>query len=165
MVTLFQKDSCGVWAKVFETEGYIGRNGLASPEGSKREGDGKTPEGEIRVVSAFGIKPNPGTSIPYVQVTDDYWGCDEDCQYYNKIIKASETGHQCKGEHLAEIAPAYNYSIVTSYNEECERGKGSLIFFHCTGTKPYTGGCVAIPEDKMVEVLRRCRVGTVISIH
>lgn len=165
VVTLFQKDSSGVWQQIFETDGFIGRNGLATPEGTKREGDGKTPEGEIRVVSAFGIKENPGTSIPYVQVDDDYWGCDEDCEYYNTIIKASETGHECKGEHLAKIAPAYNYSIVTSYNEECERGRGSLIFFHCIGTKPYTGGCVAVPEDKMVEVLQRCTVNTIISIH
>ena len=165
VVTLYQKNEKGRWQEIFETEGYIGRNGLASPEGTKREGDGKTPEGDIRVVSAFGIKENPGTSIPYVKVDDDWWGCDEDCEYYNTIIKVSETGHQCKGEHLALITPAYNYSIVTSYNEKCERGMGSLIFFHCIGTKPYTGGCVAVPEERMVEVLRHCDLHTIISIH
>ena len=34
-------------------------------------------------------------------------------------------------------------------------GAGSAIFLHCLGpNKPYTGGCVAIPQEQMIRVLQ-----------
>jgi L,D-peptidoglycan transpeptidase YkuD (ErfK/YbiS/YcfS/YnhG family) len=41
-------------------------------------GDGKTPLGTLRPLSAFGIKPNPGTTMPYIDVTPTTYAFDED---------------------------------------------------------------------------------------
>ena len=47
---------------LFVTDVYVGKNGL----GKKGEGAAKTPVGTLRPLNAFGIKPNPGTTMPYI---------------------------------------------------------------------------------------------------
>lgn len=90
-------------------------NGL----GKTGEGDGKTPIGTLRPLSAFGVKPNPGTTMPYIDVKPTTYACDEDCEYYNKIIDTAETKHECKGEEMYSYQPQYNYGIATDFNKEC----------------------------------------------
>ena len=65
---------------LFTTDVHVGKNGL----GKTGEGDGKTPVGTLRPLTAFGIKPNPGTAMPYLDVTPTTFACDEDCEYYNE---------------------------------------------------------------------------------
>lgn len=50
---------------------------------------------------------------------------------------------------MIDFSPMYNYGMFTDYNAAGEYGKGSAIFIHCLGPKPYTGGCVALPEEDM----------------
>jgi len=145
---------------LFTTSVYIGKNGL----GKTSEGDSKTPVGTMHVLSAFGVKPNPGTTIPYTDVTETIYACDEDCEYYNKIIDTSVVPHQCKGEHMFEYQPQYNYGLATDFNKECIYPKGSNIFIHVKGSKSYTGGCIAFDEDRMVEILRNCDKSLVITV-
>jgi len=145
---------------LFVTNVYIGKNGI----GKTGEGDGKTPIGTLRPLSAFGIKPNPGTTMPYIDVTPTTYACDEDCQYYNQIIDAAALGHECKGEAMYTYQPQYNYGIATNYNQECIYPKGSAIFLHVKGTKPYTGGCIAFDQERMVDILRNCNLNMVITI-
>jgi L,D-peptidoglycan transpeptidase YkuD (ErfK/YbiS/YcfS/YnhG family) len=45
---------------LFVTDVFVGKNGL----GKTGEGDGKTPIGTLHPLSAFGVKPNPGTKMP-----------------------------------------------------------------------------------------------------
>ena len=53
-----------------------------------------------------------------------------------------------------------------SYNEEGTPGLGSAIFLHCYGpAKPFTGGCVAIPEDCMKFVMQRVDEETAVVIN
>ena len=59
---------------LFVTDVYVGKNGL----GKTGEGDGKTPVGILHPLSAFGIKPNPGTKMPYIDVKPTTFACDED---------------------------------------------------------------------------------------
>ena len=59
---------------------WVGKNGI----GKTSENDSKTPTGTLRPLSAFGIKPNPGTTMPYIDITPDIFACDENCEYYNK---------------------------------------------------------------------------------
>ena len=145
---------------LFTTDVYVGKNGL----GKTGEGDGKTPLGTLRPLSAFGIKPNPGTTMPYIDVKPTTYACDEDCEYYNKIIDTVETNHQCKGEEMYSYQPQYNYGIATDFNKACVYPKGSAIFIHVKGTKTYTGGCIAFDEDRMVEILRNCDMSLVIKV-
>lgn len=145
-------DGKPTWTIDREFDGFIGKNG----SGKTREGDVKTPLGVYSVSTAFGIKKNPGTSMKYVDVTDDIWccGCEK---YYNRIISTKKTGHSCEGngEHMVEYSPEYNYGMFIDYNKECKVGLGSAIFIHCTGYKPYTGGCVAMPEADMKYILQK----------
>ena len=52
-----------------------------------------------------------------------------------------------------------------SYNEDGTPGRGSAIFLHCLGDqRPYTGGCVAIPRNHMITVLRNVKKDCVVVI-
>ena len=145
---------------LFTTDVLIGKNGI----GKTGEGDAKTPTGTLRPLSAFGIKPNPGTTMPYMDLTPSHFACDEDCEYYNQIIDTAAVHHPCKGEDMYSYQPHYNYGIATDFNKECIYPKGSAIFVHVKGPKPYTGGCIAFDEDKMVEILRNCDLSLVITV-
>ncbi|MBQ9366075.1 MAG: hypothetical protein IJT82_09880, partial [Schwartzia sp.] len=61
--------------------------------------------------------------------------------------------------------PTYTYCMNISYNENGTPGLGSAIFLHCFGPcKPYTGGCVAIPLEKMRFVMQHVRPDCVVVI-
>lgn len=145
---------------LFTTSVYIGKNGL----GKEGEGDAKTPTGTLRVLSAFGVKPNPGTKIPYINVTSSTYACDDNCEYYNQIIDTAAVHHQCGGEDMFHTVPEYDYGIATDFNKECIWPKGSAIFIHCKGHKTWTGGCIALDEERMVELLKNCDKSLVITI-
>jgi L,D-peptidoglycan transpeptidase YkuD (ErfK/YbiS/YcfS/YnhG family) len=146
---------------LFVTDVFIGKNGL----GKTGEGDAKTPIGTLHPLTAFGVKPNPGTTMPYIDVTPSIYACDEDCEYYNQIIDTAVVHHQCKGEEMFSYQPQYNYGIATDFNKECIYPNGSAIFIHVKGSKPYTGGCISFDEDRMVEILKNCDMSLVIKIR
>jgi len=146
---------------IFTTNVYIGKNGL----GKTGEGDSKTPIGTMHVLSAFGVKPNPGTTMPYIDVTPTVFACDDNCEYYNQIIDTAVVHHQCKGEEMYSYQPQYNYGLATDFNKECIYPNGSNIFIHVKGEKPYTGGCVSFDEERMIEILRKCDMSLVITVR
>ena len=147
--------------EIFTTNVYIGKDGI----GKTTEMDALTPTDTLHEVKAFGIKPNPGTTIPYTDITPTTFACDEDCQYYNMIIDTAAVHHpNCKGEDMYHITPEYNYGIATDYNHQRIYPNGSNIFIHCKGNKPYTGGCIAFDEDKMIEILRRCNNSLIVVV-
>ena len=150
-VIMFEKShpqGKNVWTKTLECEGYIGLNGLGKTE----EGDKKTPIGDFGITGAFGIKEDPGTRIDYVDVTDNTWCCG-DKNAYNQIIDIKDHPHECAGEHMIDCSPEYNYGLFIDYNKDCVPGLGSAIFLHCKGAKTYTGGCIAVDEECMVQIL------------
>lgn len=144
------------WTLIFEEDdACVGKAGI----GKTAEGDAKTPMQDMGVICGFGIRKNPGTVLDYIDVKPTTFACDEACEYYNKIIDTVESGHDCKGEEMYKFTPEYNYGIATDFNYECVRGAGSAIFIHCKGAKAYTGGCIALDENHMVEVLRYADTG------
>ena len=143
-----------------DVEVWVGKNGL----GKTGEGDAKTPVGTLRPLSAFGIKPNPGTNMPYIDVKPTTYACDDDCEYYNKISDIEEVDHKCGGEEMYSYQPQYNYGIATDFNKECIYPKGSAIFIHVKGTKGYTGGCIAFDEEQMIDILKNCDMSLVITV-
>ncbi|MBE6085122.1 MAG: hypothetical protein E7203_06600 [Selenomonas ruminantium] len=154
-VSLHEKDASGKWQQIMTTPGFIGKNGL----GKEKEGDSKTPVGTFRFTAAFGIAPNPGSIMPYKQVDENtYWsGDDRPGMKYNEMVDIRQLPGLNKkaSEHIVDYNPNYVYCLNIGYNEAGTPGKGSAIFLHCLDAKkPYTGGCVAIPEDKMRFVLQ-----------
>ena len=161
-IQFFHKGVNDAWELLFESEGFVGKNGI-DKEG---EGDAKTPTGDFGILRAFGILPNPGTTLAYVDVAPTTYACDEKGPYYNTIIDAKTvTGHPCKGEEMFEYSPQYNYGIETDFNSERIYPKGSAIFLHCKGVKPYTGGCIAIDQVLMKRVLQIASPGMRIVVH
>ena len=164
-VSLHEKDAKGNWQQVMTTPGYIGKKGL----GKTKEGDAKTPVGTFRFTKAFGIAPDPGSIMPYTQVDENmYWSGDwRPGMKYNEMVDIRKYPRLDKeaSEHIIDYTVHYVYCLNIGYNEAGTPGKGSAIFLHCIGpNKPYTGGCVAIPQDKMRLVLQTVQPDCVVVI-
>jgi len=160
-VSMYAKKDSTHWEKLLQTQGYIGRNGI----GKTKEGDGKTPVGIFGLPDAFGIQDNPGTALAYQKVTDqNYWVDDSGSRYYNRMIEKNKAAAEWKsGEHIVDYPVQYAYAIVIDYNKECINNAGSGIFLHCSADRP-TAGCVAIPKENMIALLKQIQPGCVISI-
>ena len=153
VIKLFEKtaeNGKNIWTETLECPGIIGLEGL----GKTKEGDNKTPIGDFGITTAFGIKENPGTSIPYIEADENTYCCGDE-NFYNQMIDISEHPHDCSdGEHIIDYSPEYNYGIFLDYNKDGTPGLGSAIFFHCAGANTYTGGCIAVSEENMITILR-----------
>lgn len=164
-VALHEKRSDGTWHMVMTTPGFVGKNGV----GKTREGDTKTPTGEYHFNRAFGIADDPGSVIPYVKVDEDmYWSGDPE-HHYNELVDIKDVPEldvkSGDSEHLIEYVYHYQYCLNISYNEEGTPGMGSAIFLHCFApAKPFTGGCVSIPEDHMKYVMTHVDENTAVVI-
>ncbi len=164
-VSMHEKDENGNWKLIITTPGFIGKYGL----GKTKEGDGMTPVGTFSFNAAFGIAEDPGCAIPYQQVTeDDYWSGDQRDGYgYNEMVSIRDLPdlNTDDSEHIVEYAQEYQYCLNISYNEACTPGLGSAIFLHCFGAiKPYTGGCVALPQAQMLAVMQNVRPDCVVVV-
>lgn len=156
------KKTNDLWNQVLITKGNVGLNGITY---NKKEGDGKTPAGVYSLGFGFGTAANPGTSIPYRQITNnDYWVDDSNSPYYNQWVNTNEV--QCNwssAEHMASYPTQYNYGIVINYNTSCTPYKGSAIFLHCP-TKSGTYGCISIPRNSMISILNNVNSNCLILI-
>ena len=166
-VSMHERDENGFWVEILSTPGYVGWNGLILDE-ERYEGCGKTPIGRYYFTRAFGISPDPGCAIPYVQVTDDlYWSSDlGEGMHYNDMVSINDYPDldTDRSEHLIEHDLAYQYCLSISFNVEGTLLRGSAIFLHCHGVNPYTYGCVSVPEDMMVEILQNVEPDCVVII-
>ena len=166
-ISLHEKQSDGSWHMVMTSPGFIGKNGL----GKTREGDAKTPVGIFHFNRAFGIADDPGYAIPYVKVDQDtYWSGDpRDGYRYNELVNLKDLPgldlESGDSEHIIDYPYHYQYCLNISYNEEGIPGLGSAIFLHCLApAKPFTGGCVSIPEDHMRFVMQKVDGSTAVVI-
>ena len=160
-VGMYEKSGLS-WTTVFETDGYVGRNGI----GKTKEGDGKTPRGTYHFTDAFGIKADPGCGAFSYRKCDDswYWVDDPDSRYYNQFVSLDRVSKDWdSAEHITGIGAPYHYCLALDYNADREKGKGSAIFLHCSSSSP-TSGCISIPEEKMIEVLQKVKKDCAIVI-
>jgi L,D-peptidoglycan transpeptidase YkuD (ErfK/YbiS/YcfS/YnhG family) len=166
-ISLHVKQSDGSWHMIMTSPGFIGKNGL----GKTREGDAKTPTGVFHFNRAFGIADDPGCAIPYVKVDGvTYWSGDpREGYHYNELVSLKELPgldlESGDSEHIVDYPYHYQYCLNISYNEEGTPGLGSAIFLHCLApAKPFTGGCVSIPEDHMRFVMQKVTGDTAVVI-
>ena len=165
-ISMHQKDENGVWKQILSTPGFVGKNGLCL-DADHVEGCGQTPVGVYHFNKAFGIAADPGCALPYIQVDDDiYWSGDPD-YHYNEMMNINDYPDLAMddSEHIVDYEYQYQYCLNISFNEEGTPGRGSAIFLHCFGpVKPYTGGCVAMPENLMKQVMQSVREDCVVVI-
>ena len=164
-ISMHEKDSTGQWQTVMMTPGFVGRSGI----GKTMEGDALTPQGSFTFDRAFGIAPDPGCKMTYTQVTDDlYWSGDHGGgMHYNQMVSINDYPglDTANSEHLIDYTREYQYCLNISFNPDCIPGNGAAIFLHCFGAAhPYTGGCVAIPEDQMKVVMQHVEPGCAVVI-
>ena len=130
---------------------FVGKNGITQ---SKCEGDMATPAGIFEITAAFGTAPNPGTELPYFDVTENtYLVDDPGSEYYNRIVDIRKIVPDFKSAEKMNEFPGYKYGAVINYNPENISGKGSGIFLHCA-SKPYTAGCVSADETVIEQILK-----------
>ena len=165
-ISMHQRDEDGSWKQILSTPGFVGKNGLCL-DADHAEGCGQTPIGVYYFNKAFGIAPDPGCALPYMQVDDNaYWSGDPERQY-NQMVDIRDVPDLAldDSEHIVEYENEYQYCLNISFNEEGTPGRGSAIFLHCFGpVKPYTGGCVAIPEYCMRFVMLKVQADCVVVI-
>lgn len=150
----------GKLTKALQCAAYVGKNGI----NKKKEGDKKTPTGTYSFTKAFGIKKNPGSKMKYIKLNKYYyWSGDR--RYYNQMIDIRKVRASHLGEHLIDYKPHYNYALALDYNKKCVYKKGSAIFLHCTGSKKYTGGCVAVKEKYMKKIIQMVDKNAKICIY
>ena len=169
-LTLYQKNKDGIWNDQYSVAAYVGKNGIDK----QAEGDGKTPTGMFNLTQPFGILKDPGAKIPgYVRVTKyHYWVSTSGSGFYNQLIDTRlplmrHYKPTAKDEKLIDYKGVYNYGLFIDYNAEGIAGKGSAIFLHCTSTKKdkSTAGCIAVPQNVMVSLLRTIKEGAKIVIY
>ena len=165
-VSMHQKDEDGNWKQILSTPGYVGKYGMCLDE-DHVEGCGQTPIGTYHFNKAFGIAADPGCALDYIQVDDNtYWSGDPDCSYNEMVdIRDCPDLVMDDSEHIVDYEYQYQYCLNISFNEDGTPGRGSAIFLHCLGpVKPYTGGCVAIPENIMKLVMQNVQEDCVVVI-
>ncbi|MBQ8508223.1 MAG: L,D-transpeptidase family protein [Clostridia bacterium] len=154
----------GVWKELYSCDADLGKNGI----GKTREGDNKTPTGTYNLTQPFGNKADPGANMPYTEVTKyHYWCGTSGSEYYNQLIDMRETDRKytSSDEYLINYGSVYNYCLFIDYNADGEAGKGSCIFLHCSGSKSYTAGCIAVDEAVMKKIIQWVEPGAKIVIE
>ncbi len=151
-----------IWKLVLKCNAFVGRNGI----NKQREGDVKTPTGTFKISEGFGIKNNPGLKgLKYTKLKwYHYWSAEQ--ATYNKMVDVRTLGRTwMSGEHLIKYVPHYNYALNMGYNPNGIYKKGAALFLHCTGSNPYTGGCVAVSEKNMITIMKNTTSKTRICIY
>lgn len=153
------------WVKVGSAPARFGYNGLSA---RRLEGDGTTPTGLFALPTAFGIRPNPGTGLPWRHVGPNSWWNENaaDTRYNTwhencppSVCWRSSVRALRASEHLADHRPQYDYGVVIGFNtgptkvRAPRRPSGSGIFIHVNG-RGYTAGCISISQAAMVALLR-----------
>ena len=168
-ISMHEKSDDGTWKQILSTPGFVGKNGLCADE-DHAEGCGQTPIGTYSFNRAFGIADDPGCAIEYLKVDDDiYWSGDaREGMHYNELVNIKDYPDldMTDSEHIVDYDYQYRYCLNISFNDDGTPGRGSAIFLHCFGPeKPFTGGCVAVPENIMKIIMQKVKPDCVVVIN
>ena len=147
------------WTRVTSMPARLGYGGLV-PASHRVQDTGKTPAGQFGITETFGRQVNPGTAMPYKQVTpDDWWVEDRRSLFYNQMHSASAGGFRASttgfnsSEHLSTMGSQYDYVAVINFNRPNPViGRGAGIFLHASG-RGLTLGCVSVDHARMRNIL------------
>ena len=131
----------------------LGRGGMSS---NKREGDGATPLGRMRILSGY-FRARPCRRQTNAAENDADrprlgWCEVPDDRNYNRPVKIP---YGASHETMRRADRLYDYCLVLDWNiAPRRRGRGSAIFFHLArpGFTP-TQGCVAVTAKVMARLL------------
>jgi D-alanyl-D-alanine dipeptidase len=151
----------------------VGRNGLAWGSGllpapqsatSKREGDGRSPEGVFALGTSFGYAASalPGASLPYLALSAST-ECVDDAKsaHYNRIVERTANADWNSSERMREMGEYYRWGVVVDHNHiaapdsgsKPAAGGGSCIFLHVWQEAQPTSGCTAMAQADIESLL------------
>ncbi len=141
----------------------IGRGGTT---GDKREGDGATPRGLLRITGMLYRPDRLARPAPWAAPIGpgDRWSDDPRDPAYNTAVRAP---HPFSHERLARPDPLYDVVLTTDWNAApAVPGRGSAIFLHVwRGPRVPTAGCLAFRRDHLLWMLPRLRPGTRVVVR
>ncbi|MGY3414185.1 N-acetylmuramoyl-L-alanine amidase [Bacillus mycoides] len=143
------ENSNGKWREQKNISGYIGKKGFAV---EMSESGMSSPRGKYTIGAAFGRQGNPGTKLPFINLTQNHvWVDDSTSPYYNTLQEKPVRGRWKSAENM--YIPAYDYGFVINYNTESRTPyKGSAIFFHVSTS--WTEGCTGVDKQNVIDILR-----------
>jgi L,D-peptidoglycan transpeptidase YkuD (ErfK/YbiS/YcfS/YnhG family) len=102
----------------------------------------------------FGVDADPGVHFPYRSIggSNIVWDDDPASPSYNEWIDTQTASAGVDPEPM-DNTPSYLYGAVIAYNDARTPGLGSAIFLHVSHGSS-TAGCVSLPIDELLEVLR-----------
>lgn len=132
----------------------LGRGGISA---EKREGDGATPLGSMRILSGYfrsdHFAGGRKTRLAMAPIGPDLGWCEvPDDRNYNRPVKIP---YGASHERMLRADRLYDACLVLDWNiSQRRRGRGSAIFFHLArpGFTP-TQGCVAVTARTMARLL------------
>jgi L,D-peptidoglycan transpeptidase YkuD (ErfK/YbiS/YcfS/YnhG family) len=122
----------------------LGRTGVTQ---LKREGDGATPAGRLRLISLI-VRPDrgppPRSAVPMrFMRRSDGWCEDPASGSYNRPLRLpSSAGHETmwRSDHLYDVVGVLDWNLSPRI-----RGRGSAIFLHLARPNyETTAGCIAL---------------------
>ncbi len=142
----------------------LGRSGITA---AKREGDGGTPLGPMRILSGY-FRPERvagrRTRLPMKAIDRKLGWCEvPDDRNYNRPVTIP---YRASHETMRRDDRLYDYCLVLDWNiSPRRRGRGSAIFFHLArrGFTP-TQGCVAVSAAVMARLLPWLSNRTVLEV-
>lgn len=143
----------------------LGRGGISS---NKREGDGATPLGSMRILNGYfrndQFSGGRRTALAMAPISADLGWCEvpEDRNYNRPVRIPYGASH----ERMKRDDRLYDACLVLDWNiSPRKRGRGSAIFFHLArqGFTP-TQGCVAVTEKVMRRLLPLLSDRTVLKV-
>jgi len=133
----------------------------------KREGDLKTPLGDMALVRVYYRSDRvttPVTTLPVDALKpEDGWCDDPSHADYNTKVSLP---HPARCEHLWREDSVYDIVVVLNWNlDPIVKGRGSAIFLHLA-RPDYEGteGCVAISLKDMLALLKDAALGDVLTV-
>lgn len=142
----------------------LGGGGISA---NKREGDGATPLGRMRVVSGYfrkGTVTHGATRLAMIPIGPDLGWCEvPDDRNYNRPVTIP---YAASHERMLRDDALYDFCLVLDWNiVPRRRGRGSAIFFHLArpGFTP-TQGCVAVTKPVMARLLPHLSSRTVMTV-
>jgi L,D-peptidoglycan transpeptidase YkuD (ErfK/YbiS/YcfS/YnhG family) len=142
----------------------LGRGGISA---NKREGDGATPLGVMRLLAGYFRADHVArrsTRLPMTMIRDDFGWCEvPDDRNYNRPVRMP---YAASHETMRRQDRLYDVCIVLDWNiRPRRRGRGSAIFFHLArpGFTP-TEGCVAVSRAAMLRLLPGLSTRTVLRV-
>lgn len=148
----------GQWVvKVAKITATVGKNGFA-PYKKKIENDGTTPTGVFFLGPVYSY-PDAKVSTKmenWVASKNDYWIDDVKSKQYNRWVTGDidPNTNNVSREDMQRKDDKYKYGIAVQYNMDQVKGKGSVITVHVLIGSDATAGCVAIPETRLIDIIK-----------